>query len=100
MFSGIKPTGGLPLRGISPYSTRSTAAEHPKLEQQNYDQFLFSPAPSGEEGQVRSLANQISQQVRIRPTRHELTALQQQVAEGTYWPDTGVIASRMLLLDP
>ena len=100
MFSGIKPTGGVPFRGISPYNAHSPAAEHPKLEEQNYDHFLCSPAPTGEEGRVRSLAGQISQQVRIRPTRRELTALQKQVSEGTYWPDTGVIASRMLLMDP
>ena len=100
MFTGITPAGGLSLRSVSPYNAHSPAAEHPRLEQQNYDQFLCSPAPQGEEGRVRSLTAGISRQIRVRPTRRELSALQQQVGSGAYRPDAGVIASRMLLMDP
>lgn len=100
MFTGINPTGSVPLTGISSYNAHSPAAEPPKIEQQNCDQFLCSPAPEGEEGRIRSLVGQISQKIDIRPTNHELSALRQQIQEGSYRPDAGAIASRMLLMDP
>lgn len=99
MFSGIKPTGAFPLCGASLYNAPAAAAEHTKAGQQVYDQFLCSPQPEGEEGRIREMTNQISQKIRIRPTRHEIASLQEQIKCGTYKPDCREIAARMLLMD-
>ena len=48
-------------------------------------------------GAVRQLTAQISQQIRTRPTCHEIEALRQQVQDGLYSVDPGQIAARMLL---
>ena len=49
---------------------------------------------------MRQLTAQISQKIRIRPTNHELSSLRQQIREGSYRPDAGAIASRMLMAAP
>lgn len=46
---------------------------------------------------MRQLTAQISQQIRTRPTCHEIEALRQQVQDGLYSVDPGQIAARMLL---
>ena len=97
MFSGINPTGGFPLTGTAPYSGYMQKAGQNKLSQQNYDQFCCSPQPEGEEARIREEVSQISQDIRIRPTKHEIAILQQQVQDGTYQPDAREIAARMLL---
>ena len=99
MFSGIKPTGTFSSSGVSSYGVAVPAAEHARLNRQNYDQFLCSPQPAGEEGRIRETVNQISQRIRIRPTRHEISLLQRQIQDGTYQPDTREIATRILLMD-
>lgn len=99
MFSGIKPAGAFSSSGVSPYGIAASAAEHVKLSRQNYDQFLCSPQPTGEEGRIRETVNQLSQRIRIRPTRHEISLLRQQIQDGTYQPDAREIAGRMLLMD-
>ncbi len=97
MFSGIKPIGVAPPSGISSYNSSVSAAEHTKISQQNYDQFLCGAQPGGEEGRIRETVNQISQKARIRPTNHELAHLQQQIKNGTYQPNAREIAARMLM---
>ena len=52
-------------------------------------------SPLGEVGRYSSA--QISQQIRTRPTCHEIEALRQQVQDGLYSVDPGQIAARMLL---
>lgn len=105
MISGIKPTGVSPLNGISPHNNvnmtaPTSSASAPVKAEQLYDEFQCACPAEGEEGRVRQLTAQISQQIRIRPTNHELSVLQQQIKERTYQPNPGAIASRMLLMDP
>lgn len=57
----------------------------------------FQGSPPGMQGRVRQLTAQISQQIRTRPTCHEIEALRQQVQDGLYSVDPGQIAARMLL---
>lgn len=47
------------------------------------------------QGRVRQLTAQISQQIRTRPTCHEIEALRQQVQDGLYSVDPGQIAACM-----
>lgn len=108
MISGIKPTGVSPFTGISPYNninlnmtTPISSASAPVKAEQLYDEFRCVRPTEGNEGQhVRQLTAQISQKIRIRPTNHELSALRQQIHEGSYRPDASAIASRMLMMAP
>ena len=97
MFSGIKPAGGFRLGGTAPYNGHVQLAGQNKLSQQSYDQFSCSPRPEGEEARIQNAVSRISQEIRIRPTKHEISRLQQQVQEGTYQPDAREIAARMLM---
>ena len=100
MFSGIKPTGAYPFSGVSSYSGPAPASDYKnKVSAQNYDQLLFSPQPEGDEGRFRAAVAQISQQIRIRPTHHELSMIQQQIQDGSYQYDPRAIAARMLLME-
>lgn len=100
MITGIKPTGVSPRTGLSPYNIGATvSANHAVKAEQLYDAFQCHCVVKGTEGRVREMTAQISQQVRIRPTKHELSLLQQEVKDGTHQPDAGRIASRMLLMD-
>ncbi|MGI5962406.1 MAG: flagellar biosynthesis anti-sigma factor FlgM [Lawsonibacter sp.] len=101
MVFGIKPPGMGPVNGSNPtYNmTNSTARKGlQKTQQQNCDQFQCSLRPSGEERQVQEMTSQITQQIRLRPSKSELAQLQQQVQNGTYQPDAREIAARMLLI--
>ena len=62
---------------------------------QSFDQIQFSGQPAGMQGRVRQLTAQISQQIRTRPTCHEIEALRQQVQDGLYSVDPGQIAARI-----
>ena len=64
---------------------------------QSFDQVQFSEQPAGTQGRVRQLTAQIAQQIRTRPTCHEIETLQQQVRDGLYSIDADQIAARMLL---
>lgn len=100
MISGIKPTGASPLTGLSPYNLNvAVSPNHTVKAEQLYDAFQCRCMVKGTEGRIREMTARISQQVRIRPTKHELSLLQQQVKDGTHQPDPGQIASRMLLMD-
>lgn len=100
MFSGIKPMGVSPLCGVSSHNAPTPTTDRSRFSLQNYDQLLVSPQPAGEEGRIRETVTQISQQIRIRPTRNEISALQQQVRDGTYQYNPREIAARMLLETP
>ena len=81
--------GFSPLGEVGRYSSSRT--------QKVFDQIQFSGQPAGMQGRVRQLTAQISQQIRTRPTCHEIEALRQQVQDGLYSVDPGQIAARMLL---
>ena len=85
------PVGERPARPAASARPAGTGRQH-------LDQISFSARLSGLEGRVQDLTAQLSQQVRVRPTRQELSTLQEQVEAGTYRPDAGEIAARMLLL--
>ncbi len=84
-----------PLGELSAHS--AAGAKRPSASSQNFDQVQFSDRLRGAEGRIRQLTAQISQQIRTRPTRSELEQLQAQLQEGSYYPNPGEIAARMLL---
>ena len=98
MFTGIKPPGSFPVGGAASYYTHLPSAYTRKTERKSYDQFDCSPRPDGESARIQETVSQLSQQVRIRPSRSEIQQLQQQIKNGTYQPDAREIASRMLLM--
>ena len=65
---------------------------------QSFDQVQFPDRLTGLGGQVQELTARLPQEVRVRPTRQELQNLREQVEKGSYRPDAGEIAARMLLL--
>ena len=91
---GFFPTGGIPSR-----------QEHIRISGQGtgtetrvYDSVRFSTPLVGQEARVQELTAQLASQLRVRPSRAELSGLQQQIADGSYHPDSREIAARMLLL--
>lgn len=101
MFSGIKPPGAYPVSGVSTHATAATVGmgDH-TVRQKNFDQFQCQTPMSSSEIQMRQTVGRISQQIQIRPTRHEIETLQRQVQDGTYQPDAREIAARMLMTIP
>ena len=77
--------GFSPLGEVGRYSSSRTQKVSGGFRQ-SFDQIQFS-----------GLTAQISQQIRTRPTCHEIEALRQQVQDGLYSVDPGQIAARMLL---
>lgn len=101
MFSGIKPPGAYPVTGVTsahPTTAAAGAGDHAARQVKNFDQFQCETQMSPEEIRMRQTVGRISQQVQIRPTRHEIETLQQQVQDGTYQPDVREIAARMLMI--
>lgn len=66
---------------------------------QHYDQVQFSSQLSETEKRIKETSGQLVQQIRTRPSRQELDALRQQIADGTYQADAREIAARMLLME-
>ena len=66
---------------------------------QHYDQVQFSSHLSETEKRIKETSGQLVQQIRTRPSRQELDALRQQIADGTYQADAREIAARMLLME-
>ena len=66
---------------------------------QYYDQVQFSSHLSETEKRIKETSGQLVQQIRTRPSRQELDALRQQIADGTYQADAREIAARMLLME-
>lgn len=97
MFSRIQPGGIRPATGTTSLS-KNTATEHAKVCGQNYDQVQFSSRLDETEKRMKDLVSQISQQVRTRPTLHEMDTLKTQFQSGALQPDCHEIAARMLLL--
>lgn len=98
MVAPIYPTGIYSAGSISSYA-RKNGASSVKTSEQRYDQVQFSSHLDEMEKRVKETVGQISRQVRIRPTHHEIETLRQQVADGTYQVNPGEIAARMLLLE-
>ncbi len=99
MFSRIGFTGGAPIGRINSRSSAHTTPDSAKAGTQNYDSVSFSDVAAGQELRTKDLAAQISGQIRIRPTSGEIQELSHRVQEGTYQPDPGEIAARMLLIN-
>ena len=59
----------------------------------------FSSHLSETEKRIKETSGQLVQQIRTRPSRQELDALRQQIADGTYQADAREIAARMLLME-
>ena len=66
---------------------------------QLYDQVQVSSHLSETEKRIKETSGQLVQQIRTRPSRQELDALRQQIADGTYQADAREIAARMLLME-
>lgn len=75
--------GFSPLGEVGRYSSSRTQKVSGGFRQ-SFDQIQFSGQPAGMQGRVRQLTAQISQQIRTRPTCHEIEALRQQVQDGLY----------------
>lgn len=84
--------------GITPPKKHFTAAENTGKNMKNYDQIEFSERPEGTQKKFRELVGHISQEIRIRPSRSELSTIQKQIQEGSYRCDPYEIAARMLLM--
>lgn len=97
MFSRIQSGGIRPASGATSLS-KNTATEHAKVCGQNYDQIQFSSHLDETEKRIKDLVGQISQQIRTRPTLHEMDTLKTQFQTGALQPDCHEIAARMLLL--
>lgn len=63
-----------------------------------YDSVSFSAPASGEDKFRMALVGRLTQEVRAAHTTGDIAALHDQVAAGTYAPDSMAIARRMLLL--
>ena len=87
--------GFSPLGEVGRYSSSRTQKVSGGFRQ-SFDQIQFSGQPAGMQGRVRQLTAQISQQIRTRPTCHEIEA-PVKVQDGLYSVDPGQIAARMLL---
>ena len=66
--------GFSPLGEVGRYSSSRTQKVSGGFRQ-SFDQIQFSGQPAGMQGRVRQLTAQISQQIRTRPTCHEIEAL-------------------------
>lgn len=64
-----------------------------------FDQVQFSSHLSETEKRIKETSGQLVQRIRTRPSRQELDALRQQIADGTYQADAREIAARMLLME-
>ena len=100
MITRLGAGGFFPTGGISPRQeyTRPAAGQGGGVETRAYDCARFSTPAAGEEARVRDLTAQLASQLRVRPSRAELSHLQAQIAEGSYQPDAREIAARMLLM--
>lgn len=76
---------------------RPGAAAQVRSGRQSFDQVSFSACLSEDQARVRGLADQLTQQVRSRPSSAELNSLRQQIQEGSYHIDTDRIAANILL---
>ncbi len=99
MFSRIDIGGGFGVTRSTSHTAQRTTADSAKAGIQNYDFMSFSQMPEGQELRTKDLTAQISGQARIRPTHGDIQTIKRQVEEGTYVPDAGEIAARMLLIN-
>lgn len=97
MFSRIQ-SGGIRPASTTTSLSKNTATEHAKVCGQNYDQVQFSSHLDETEKRIKDLVGQLSQQIRTRPTRHEIDTLKNQFQSGELQPNCQEIAARMLLL--
>ena len=88
---GTHPAAALYGKKGEPESVRTSG--------QHYDQVQFSSHLSETEKRIKETSGQLVQQIRTRPSRQELDALRQQIADGTYQADAREIAARMLLME-
>ena len=88
--------GSCPVGGTAPYNRKSDAV-NPAAPGQRYDQVQFSSQLDATGRRLKETVARLSQEVRTRITTQELDHLRQQVSAGTYQPDAGEIAARMLL---
>ena len=99
MFSRINNIDYLPpSNSVSAQKSISHSTEQIGLNRQKYDQFQLSDRLDGKEKRIQDLVGQISKEIRRRPTCNELSALQKQIKDGTYQPNSYEIAARMLLI--
>lgn len=82
--------------GVSPSSARRAKTAAAGVEN-SFDQITLSAGQSASPS-FRSLAANLSQQVRTYNTTGKIQDLRNQVASGTYRPDARETAARMLLL--
>lgn len=93
----IYANGSCPVGSTAPYN-RKTDAVTTVLSGQRYDQVQFSFHLGETEKRVKETVGRLSQEVRARVTTQDVDRLRQQVADGTYQPNAGEIAARMLLV--
>lgn len=97
MFSGVNMNRVFLRKGTAVSRSSASAADHTRCSRQNYDQFEFLEQPEGQEKRFRELVAQIAGEIRLHPTRGQLSQLKSQIEDGTYQPDPQEIAARMLL---
>lgn len=93
IYPNIPPQAG----GVSARKGAARASERARTGQP-FDQFQLSAQPTGQERRTLEVTARLSQDMRIRPTAGELSALQASIQNGSYQPDAREIAARMLLL--
>lgn len=81
---------------VSPIADRAKPA--PEKTAGNYDTVTFqkTSAPADDASFARALAREAASRVKQGASPEKVMALQQQVASGTYHPDSAVIARRLL----
>ncbi len=93
--NGIPAVSG----AVQPRASRGTAAS---ARQENavrrFDSVTIGGARSGNSTFAMALKSRLTQEVRSSTTPGRLSALRQQVQDGTYQPDPTAIARRMLLI--
>ena len=92
--------GFLPIQPSAPRQSGTAAGDRTRVQEGCYDQFTLSAAPHEEEGQsFRTVAADLSRQVRTHNTTGKIQELRRQVQAGEYQVSPREIAARMLLME-
>lgn len=94
----IYTNGSCPVGSTAPYSNNRKSDAVTPSSGQRYDQVEFSSYLDEREKRLKKTVGRLSQEIRARVTTQDVERLRQQVADGSYQPNAGEIAARMLLL--
>ncbi len=88
-------TGAAPSR---PTKTAQVSGRQEENAARRFDSITIGSARTGNSSYAMALKSRLTQEVRASTTPGRLSALRQQVQDGTYQPDPTSIARRMLLM--